>query len=52
MSKSDKVAWLLEPNQIKEFGKALAGMYDHRQNLVYKYRDTYLYKFDYIVTPF
>ena len=39
MSKADKVAWLIEASQIKEFGKALAGMYEFRQDLIYKYRN-------------
>ena len=36
MTDREKVAWLIEHAQIKEFGNALAGMYDARLDVVYK----------------
>ena len=39
LSNYEKVAWLIEPAKIKEFGKALAGMYVFRQDQIYEYRN-------------
>ncbi len=36
MNDHEKLAWLISKEQMKEFGKILAIMYDARQDLMYK----------------
>ena len=36
MNDLDRISWLVSENQMKEFGKMLAIMYDARQAILYK----------------